>query len=296
MISYMDQNKKLICIIAVLLPFLVDNFLNDSDYNLTEDDKKQVKMYKLYWYIFWWILLANFVIFLVNNYFYPNPFFNIINFFNSISWWLLVMFLFYTFYNIIFDKKDSKIMYYIPILNFYFWYYKWDTDSNHYLKESIFLWRIFVLLCFLYYPLAYLALIFIIFRAISLEFNYDFLKKKNYFNTNIEEIYSYVIWYIKYIFNRKKNIQDHILETKKLYQNLLIPSYDFSFIFQYFILILFSIFMFKNIMDIYVGPSSIIYLWYFIFISRYIILLKINRYPLVPFIYEISLIFNRKNV
>ena len=193
----------------------------------------------------------------------------------------------------------TNILYYIPIYNIYIWYKKHNFENPELMiKESIILWTIFTvsMLIFKWNSTILLIIIIFIIRIISITTGIYLADKQwkiinNLFKKNPEEIWSYISWTIKTIFN-SKTINENITTTKQKFE--LIPKLEYrQILLQYIILTMIIWFL------VYTGYSSrnlnlIISCW--LIIGRYLIMIIKRRHvPNLPIIKEfVDLFFKNK--
>jgi hypothetical protein len=322
------KQRQLVALIWVFLPFLAFTFLNDKDWNFSEEDKKFVKQYIIYWFIWWILLIVSSVVsvfLFFNN--YDNYFIYVLSIISKILWIIVLVACILPIYFIFNDKQiwfnfsslnvektsieKNLFLYYLPVYNFYLWYTAVNEKNYRYLKESIILWTLFVLWSFLGVFFDSLLLIFIIFRVVSLYFELDFInnnrkeKIDKLFDINPEEILSYLIWPVKWIFmivfyrfkgkTYNKSIYQEILNTKTEYKKLYLVDElkkNYNLLIQYIIflvLFLFSLYKFY----LYSGYMFGINFWFWLlvivlFYWRYLVMFKIWKIVKIPILNEIS--------
>jgi len=153
--------KLLAFVWLVFFPFLVEYFLKDNDYDLTEEEIKFIKAYRLiWWYIFWGLVLivSLYILLLI---FKLNQFFVIVNILLAVLFLFLIVNIFFIFsWKLPFGKTDvlnnfkgikientwfdlNKFFCYIPFFNFYL-LLTWNNQYEKYLKESNIFWFVLI--------------------------------------------------------------------------------------------------------------------------------------------------------
>ncbi len=304
-------NNKIELSLSALMFFspLIQNLIKKSN-TISELDKNFIKWFIKLWY-FNIILLIISIITQISFYITKIPLLQTTSFITIIIVWVsLTIWSIYAILNkeifknnheIKIDKTHllEEILYYIPIYNIYLWYKKHEFEkSNLILKESILLRTIFTALLIISSGsnLIFIILIFIIIRIVSI-INWIYwweksLKKiNNIFKKNPEEMFAYIIWIWKTIFNWK-TIKENILMTKQKYE--LIPKIDYKqILLQYIIL---SLLICLLIYKWYINNNLNLMIWSLLIIWRYwIMIVKRQHVPNLPIIKEfVDLFFKNK--
>ena len=212
---------------------------------------------------------------------------------------------------------------YLPFLNTYKYYSKfYSHEQEYWLKESNFLYLILWMLWFLFIyfqsfkNLFYLFILFIIVRVISLLFWLDFIpdhiKEKifNSYKTNVFTVFSWVIWFIKYLIinfyqfltQKPKAPLSKILDNTKDFCEL---DYDLKtvlkkpkkylfLILSYLFLIVYFLYLFYtniNSFNLYIIYFSLLLLIFF-FVLKIYLTKKISNIPiLTALLFYISKLF-----
>lgn len=240
-------NRHIVSFIALILPFLAYTFLNDNNFNLTQEDKKVIKFYIKLWWFFRILLIITATLWIIS-YFTIWTFWKLFGLVYQFSILVLILFLIVFIFNIFswkdynisslsLDDKNNEsqsvndIIFFIPWYNFYLRYkylLSWSSISLVWykvslLKESVFWW--FLIMILGNNILSLLLLLVLIIRVVLLLFWIDILSNNiknkilNFFKTNPEEILSYLVWIfflILYYFQGKKIAYSDIVENLKL--------------------------------------------------------------------------------
>lgn len=221
-----------------------------------------------------------------------------------LKWWDYAIQL----YTIEWDKKDI-ILKYLPLYNIYLWYKEHAFEKpNRWIKESIILWTIFVLICMSGSVLASsIVLIVIIVRVSALMSDIDFLKTQTkqqinkLFLKNPEEMRWYITGFLIYIGKRIFHLffplqpymlREEINKEKEIYSRIINIEDDTHIIIEYILWILLMIWL------IYISHIDFTvrtyYIWFGLLLIRYVIMaIQLKHIPHLPIAREILLLILR---
>lgn len=303
-----DKNNKIELALASLMffsPLIKSNLKNRSD--ISDNDKNFVHWFVKLWFFNIFLLILGITIEIIS-------YFNAIAILDTIWTIILVILAAILLIESIFVISEKPIintnpddmaylwndiftifLNYIPLYNIYLWYKNHDFESeNIWIKESILLWGLFVILLLLptnkYILIWYL--IVILMSMVSNMFHIDFgewYKKfiSNAFKKNPEEVRWYILWVIIYPFSWN-SIAESIANQKWAY-NLIFKLDHKQVLLELIILILLSIFgiyMWFRWWNYYLITGILAILW------RYLIMLvKWKHMPHIPILKELTNVF-----
>lgn len=314
-----DTNTKTQLSLAAALFFspLVQNMLNKNTRDITDKDRDFIRGYIKYWYITLLFLLITIVTWVMNYIFALN----ILNVVYTISIFILVFLLVISIVSILSDislvkwgdytlqtytvegNKKDIILKYIPIYNIYLRYTSHNFEKpNWWIKESILLWTIFLLISmFGSIFLSTTILILIIFRVAALMSDIDFLniqikqRLNKLFLKNPEELIWYItgsiIYLIKSLFHIKTQtdtIETEIQKEKETYSRIILIQNNISIILEYILWIILTAWLLYTIkLDFSIRTYTA---WLSLFVARYILMaIQLKHLPHLPIARELLL-------
>jgi hypothetical protein len=308
--SYSNKTELALSALMFFAP-LIQNLMKKNKLDKSEDTF--LKWYIKLWYFNITLLILT-IVFQITFYLKGNIIFQNIGFIISIILWIsLSIWSIYAILNkeIFYNHKQQhlkqnkeslldNILYYIPIYNVYVRYNEHKFENpNIILKESLLLRAIFtiILLIFPWENTIITIFLLLCLRIISIaNWIYWWEKYSNIINKafkkNPEEIWGYLAWILKTLFNWKK-IKENIDNIKQQFE--FIPKIDYKQILsQYLILIIVLWFLFylwitNHYLNIII--ASILITWRY-----WIMIIKRQHVPNIPILKEIvNLFFKNKN-
>ncbi len=198
------------------------------------------------------------------------------------------------------------VLNYLPVYNFFMWEYgQDDIESYRWLKESIILWSIWMVLALFFFNnlgLMLFVLIIIVLRVITLLAGMDFVpdeyksKIDQLFDKNIEELYGYIKWPIIYLVMKVKqggvvseSISNLIKVSKSKYSTKHNILNDRELWIQYGLLAMIAIYFVTQLgmytYNMYVNfyISGLV-----ILVGRYLIYINDKKVPYLPVLDDLS--------
>ena len=317
-----DSNTKTQLSLAAALFFspLVQNMLKNNTRDITDKDRDFIRGYIRFWYIsivFWIIAIAAgilnylFVLDILSMVYTVSIFIlvfllliSIVSILSDISllrWWDLSI----QTYSVEGNKKDI-ILKYLPIYNIYLRYTAHTFEKpNRWIKESILLWSIFLLIATMWSVWASsIALIAIIIRIAALMSDIDFfnIKTKQVINKlffkNPEEIRWYVTWFIVYLgksfihlFTKMQpyDLRTEVIKEKEAYGHIIDIQSNSSIIIEYILWIILTIGLVYITQPDFTVRTYYVAIW--LLISRYLVMgIQLKHLPHLPIAREIILL------
>lgn len=317
-----DTNTKTQLSLAAALFFspLVQNMLRKDTRDITDQERDFIRGYIKFGYItllFWVLTIVSWVM----NYLFALKILSVIY---TISIFLLIFLLVIGVVSILSDislvkwwdaktqnytiegNKKDIILKYLPIYNTYLWYQAHTFDKpNWWIKESIVLWTLFLLVSLLgSIFLSSCMLILIIFRISALMSDVDFLniQIKQHINTlffkNPEEIMWYATGFLIYLAKslghifvsmQPYNLAAEIAKEKEIYSHIITLQDNKYIIIEYILWILLTIWLIYIIKIDFTIRTY--YAWFWLLILRYLIMaIQLKHVPHLPIAREILLL------
>lgn len=314
-----NQSLKIQLSLASLMFFspFITHLLKESDFELNNQDRLFIDGY----ISFGWInigLLALALVSWLTSYFYTLP---VVTTIYHIIIWILVLLLVIWCIGVITETKiitsssftQSSIEYSNPdkthtLLSYIPWYSIYLRYTNHnfdtpdlLIKESLIVWIIFGISCFIPNPVfAIIIAIAILIRIVSLLANINIIPKpisdflSSLFYKNPEEIWGYVWWSIIFIFqgNYNRPYWKFLVDTTKKEYQYLYDIKKFGTIQRQYVLLLVGIVLLLWQVDLW-HISWLVILTILLILWRYVIMLSVRgRSPALPLMRELVAVIN----